>query len=174
MRRRFAGIILFTVILAGCGSNETDDTVVRQDVPVKEESVLPDNPEEQVPEETEASAVSESLMEQDTEDEHAETDIAEQENGIMEEGQENMIRIQVGNKVMSAKLSENVSVDALKELLAEEPLTIEMSDYGNFEKVGSIGEALASDDEQITASPGDIMLYSSRQIVIFYGSNSWA
>ena len=30
------------------------------------------------------------------------------------------------------------------------------------------------DDEQITTAPGDIMLYSGNQIVIFYDSNSWA
>lgn len=36
--------------------------------------------------------------------------------------------------------------EALKELLAEGPLTIDMSDYGNMEKVGPIGTSLPRND----------------------------
>jgi hypothetical protein len=46
--------------------------------------------------------------------------------------------------------------------------------YGGFEQVGPIGQSIASNDEQTTTSPGDIVLYSGDQIVIFYGSNSWS
>lgn len=49
--------------------------------------------------------------------------------------------------------------EALKELLAEGPLTIDMSDYGNMEKVGPIGTSLPRNDEQITTGAGDIILY---------------
>ena len=42
-----------------------------------------------------------------------------------------------------------------------------MSKYGGFEQVGSIGSTLPSSDTRITTSPGDIVLYSSNQIVIF-------
>lgn len=42
------------------------------------------------------------------------------------------------------------------------------------EQVGSIGETLPSNDTNIKTKSGDIMLYSSDQMVIFYGSNSWA
>ena len=66
---------------------------------------------------------------------------------------------------------ENSSVEALKEM---SPLTVEMSMYGGFEQVGSIGKSIAKDDKQITTNYGDIVLYSGNQIVIFYGSNSWA
>ncbi len=65
----------------------------------------------------------------------------------------------------------NGSVKALKELL---PLTIQMSMYGGFEQVGSIGQSITRDDHQITTNYGDIVLYSGNQIVVFYGSNSWA
>ena len=44
----------------------------------------------------------------------------------------------------------------------------------NKEQVGSIGKSIAKDDKQITTNYGDIVLYSGNQIVIFYGSNSWA
>lgn len=58
--------------------------------------------------------------------------------------------------------------------LAKDGLIITMSKYGGFEQVGSLGTTLPSNDERITTSPGDIVLYSSNQIVIFYESNTWA
>ena len=36
------------------------------------------------------------------------------------------------------------------------------------------GESLPRNDEQITTEYGDIVLYSGNQIVVFYGSNTWA
>ena len=69
--------------------------------------------------------------------------------------------------------SNNDSVRALKNL-AKDGLTINMSKYGGFEQVGSIGSTLPSSDTRITTSPGDIVLYSSNQIVIFYDSNTWS
>mgnify|MGYP000324968014 CR=1 FL=1 len=69
--------------------------------------------------------------------------------------------------------SDNDSVRALK-TLAKDGLTINMSKYGGFEQVGSIGSTLPSSDTRITTSPGDIVLYSSNQIVIFYDSNTWS
>ena len=58
--------------------------------------------------------------------------------------------------------------------LAREGLAIRMSMYGGFEQVGPIGRRLPSQDVQTTTSSGDIVLYSGDQLVVFYGSNSWA
>lgn len=69
--------------------------------------------------------------------------------------------------------ADNDSVKALKNL-AKNGLTINMSKYGGFEQVGSIGSTLPSSDTRITTNPGDIVLYSSNQIVIFYDSNTWS
>ena len=69
--------------------------------------------------------------------------------------------------------ADNDSVKALKNL-AKDGLTINMSKYGGFEQVGSIGSTLPSADTRITTNPGDIVLYSSNQIVIFYDSNTWS
>lgn len=69
--------------------------------------------------------------------------------------------------------TDNDSVKALKNL-SKDGLTINMSKYGGFEQVGSIGSTLSSTDTRITTSPGDIVLYSSNQIVIFYDSNTWS
>lgn len=49
-----------------------------------------------------------------------------------------------------------------------------MSMYGDFEQVGSIGTSIPRNDVQTTAQAGDIVLYSGSNIVVFYGSNSWA
>ena len=60
------------------------------------------------------------------------------------------------------------------ELVSKEPITVEMSMYGGFEQVGPLGTSLPRNDVQITTQAGDIVLYSGNQIVVFYGSNSWA
>lgn len=75
---------------------------------------------------------------------------------------------------VTAQWEENESVAALTELVKNEPLTIQMSMYGGFEQVGPIGQSLPRDDQQTTTQAGDIVLYSGNQIVVFYGSNSWA
>ena len=74
----------------------------------------------------------------------------------------------------TADFAESDSADALRELLGDGDLTISMSDYGSFEKVGSIGKSLSRKDTQISTAVGDIMLYQGNQIVIFYGENSWS
>ena len=67
----------------------------------------------------------------------------------------------------------NASVEELKQL-ARGGMKILMSKYGGFEQVGDLGAELSRNDVQMTTDPGDIVLYSGDQIVIFYGSNSWA
>ena len=81
--------------------------------------------------------------------------------------------LMIGDTEVPVTWEDNASVEELK-TLAGNGLTISMSMYGGFEQVGSIGQSIARDDEQITTSSGDIVLYSGDQIVIFYGSNSWA
>ena len=81
--------------------------------------------------------------------------------------------IQVRDTVLTATLADNSSAQALRELLKKGPLTIDMSDYGNFEKVGPLGTILPRNDEQITTAAGDIILYQGNQITIYYAQNSW-
>ncbi len=73
-----------------------------------------------------------------------------------------------------ADFADNDSADAFRDLLREGDLTINMSDYGSFEKVGSIGTSLPQKDTQISTTTGDVVLYQGNQIVIFYGTNSWS
>lgn len=84
------------------------------------------------------------------------------------------IRLFVEETELTVKWEENESVDALKELVKKQPIKIQMSMYGGFEQVGDLGARLPQNDKQTTTTAGDIVLYSGNQIVIFYGSNSWA
>ena len=84
------------------------------------------------------------------------------------------IEIQIGDKIMLAELEDNDTTAEFAEILEAEELVMPASNYGGFEKVCSIGQSIARNDEQITTEPGDIMLYNGNQIVIFYDSNSWS
>jgi hypothetical protein len=85
----------------------------------------------------------------------------------------NQIQVKVGQRALSAALAENSSAKAFRELLAKGPLSIDMSDYGNFEKVGSLGASLPTNDERITTEPGDLILYQGDSITIYYAPNTW-
>lgn len=87
--------------------------------------------------------------------------------------EENVMKITVGDTTFTATLADNSSAEALKEMLMEGPLTIDMSDYGNMEKVGSIGKNLPENNEQITTEAGDIILYLGNSLVIYYDTNTW-
>ena len=89
------------------------------------------------------------------------------------EEEEPMMQMKINDTPVTVAWENNESVSALKELAAD-GLTIQMSMYGGFEQVGSIGQRLPSSDVQTSTSSGDIVLYSSNQLVVFYGSNSWA
>lgn len=82
--------------------------------------------------------------------------------------------VQVGGSTFTATLEENAAVDALLEMMENEPVTIQMSDYAGFEKVGPLGRSLPTSNSQTTTHAGDIVLYQGNQIVMFYGSNSWS
>lgn len=84
------------------------------------------------------------------------------------------LALEIDGQPMSVLWEENESVAALRDLVSKGPLNIQMSMYGGFEQVGSIGTSLPRNDVRTTATAGDIVLYSGNQIVLFYGSNSWS
>ncbi|MBD5492427.1 MAG: hypothetical protein HDR16_10025 [Lachnospiraceae bacterium] len=90
------------------------------------------------------------------------------------EAEEMSILMKIGEETVTVTWEDNESVVALKELLREQSMSIQMSMYGGFEQVGSLGTSLPRDDKQTTTQAGDIVLYSGSQMVVFYGSNSWA
>ena len=96
-------------------------------------------------------------------------DVVTDEDDKMEE--DAYMKLKIDGTEVPVEWEENASVEAIKKM---SPLTVEMSMYGGFEQVGSIGKSIVRDDKQTTTDYGDIVLYSGNQIVIFYGSNSWA
>ncbi len=89
------------------------------------------------------------------------------------EGADRMFYAHVNGSVLKILPAENVSAEAFLELLKSGDVTVEMRDYGRFEKVGPLGTALPRSDEQITTEPGDVILYQGDQVTIYYDVNSW-
>ena len=88
-----------------------------------------------------------------------------------EGGKFSAMHMKINDTPVAVEWEDNETVKALTEGL---PITVKMSMYGGFEQVGSLGRSLPRNDKRITTSPGDIVLYSGNQIVVFYGSNTWA
>ena len=86
----------------------------------------------------------------------------------------NQIKITISGKTLPIKIENNAATKALVNILRSSSITFTASDYGGFEKVGNLGRSLPSSNSQITAQPGDVILYSGNSIVLFYGSNSWS
>ena len=154
MIRRILETLLVACFLTGCGIQTTATTVGAQETPVP------------TTEPTAQQFESESLTEAAPVLEAKQTEITEEAEPVM--------KLKINDTVVEVLWEDNESVEALFNLVAAEPLTISMSMYGGFEQVGSIGSSLPRNDVQTTTSAGDIVLYSGSQIVIFYGSNSWA
>ena len=154
-------LLALVLIFAGC-ERKTPEVIT--DPEIKEESTVfsqtePDNTEVQ-------SALPETS---DTSKPEKPTDLTQETDA------ENMeLIMKIDGTEVSVAWENNESVDAIRELAASGGLEINMSMYGGFEQVGSIGQSIPSSDEQTTTKAGDIVLYSGNQVVVFYGSNSWA
>lgn len=99
----------------------------------------------------------------------------EETSNYMNENNENTnLTLSVDGTPLKVKWENNSSVSALKELAADGNLTIKAHQYGGFEQVGSLPQRIESNDVRMTAEPGDIMLYSSNSVVVYYGTNTWA
>ena len=84
-----------------------------------------------------------------------------------------LINITVGENTVTATLADNTSAQAFYELLEQGAVTVDMHDYGNFEKVGNLPISIVPNDTMITTEPGDIILYQGNQITIYYDTNTW-
>ena len=83
------------------------------------------------------------------------------------------IYITIGGQTQSVTLVNNTATQELVAALQNAPITVTLND-NNFEIWGSLGKSLTTKNEQITAQPGDIVLYNGSNICIFYDSNSWS
>ncbi len=83
------------------------------------------------------------------------------------------VTLEVNGQTLVATLEDNPSAEAFADLLAKGPLTVEMDDYANMEKVGRLPQSLPRSDSQISVGPGDVILYQGSQITVYYDTNSW-
>lgn len=154
--RRLIGMVSLLLLfgaMTACGNVENPSMETTQSAENQSES------EGNVPEESGVSSEAEENVIEDTEN----TESIEAE----------LMKVTIGDTVFTATLADNSSAQALAELLREGPLTIDMHDYANMEKVGPIGQSLPENNEQITTGPGDIILYLGDSLVIYYDTNSW-
>jgi hypothetical protein len=93
---------------------------------------------------------------------------------LIENAMPSQIKITVSGKTLPVNIENNEATTALVAALREASITYEADDYGGFEKVGPLGRSLPTSNSQITTQPGDVILYSGNQIVLFYGSNTWS
>lgn len=96
----------------------------------------------------------------------------ETNSGQQSEG-EMIIYADTGKTILEIEPADNSSAEAFVSLLEKGDLTVDMHDYGGFEKVGPIGSKLPTNDENITTEPGDVILYQGDQITIYYDTNTW-
>ena len=85
----------------------------------------------------------------------------------------NKIYITIDGQTQSATLVDNDATRELVAALQDAPITVTLND-NDFEIWGSLGKSLTTKNEQMTAQPGDIVLYNGSNICIFYESNSWS
>lgn len=84
------------------------------------------------------------------------------------------LNITIGDESRTVVLVDNVGTRALMQALQAGSITFAAHDYGDFEKVGALGQSLPTDDHKTTTSAGDVVLYNGNNICIFYGSNTWS
>jgi len=100
------------------------------------------------------------------------------DNSIPETDKEDMtpsaiVVLRVGDNVFTVDMEGNSSADAFYEKLKKDNISIEMHDYGDFEKVGDLPWTLPANDEEITTEPGDLILYQGNKITVYYDENKW-
>ena len=83
------------------------------------------------------------------------------------------LKIHVNDTTFTATLEENSSAEAFAEFLTQGDMTLDMHDYGSFEKVADLPRSFPRNDKQIDTDAGDIILYQGNSITIYYDKNSW-
>ena len=86
---------------------------------------------------------------------------------------EPILLLTIDGTAVNVQWENNAAVTELY-ALAQNAITVNTSAYGGFEQVGSLPQYFSRNDVQTTTQPGDIVLYSGNQLVIFFGSNSWS
>ena len=90
------------------------------------------------------------------------------------ETMEQKMYITIDEQTQSVTLEKNAATEALVEILQQGPVTVTLNSSGGFEIWGALGFSLPTNNQQMTAQPGDVDLYNGSNICLFYGTNSWS
>lgn len=90
------------------------------------------------------------------------------------EPQKKELTMIVNGMVLDVSWEDNATVAELLSYAPNGTITVHTTIYGGFEQVGSLPQSFSRNDVQLTTEPGDIVLYSGDQLVVFFGSNSWS
>ena len=82
--------------------------------------------------------------------------------------------LSINGTVLDVQWEENETVAELLAYVQNESIMVNTALYGGFEQVGRLPQRFSRNDAQMITGPGDIVLYSGNQLVLFFGSNSWS
>jgi hypothetical protein len=84
------------------------------------------------------------------------------------------LMLSINGTPVTVQWEDNETISELLTSAQNGAIVVSASHYGGFEQVGSLPQSFSRSDAQMTTQPGDIVLYSGNQLVIFFGSNSWS
>ena len=175
--KRIAFLAATMLLLTGCGAND-NSSIIEKDKAAVQSSIIETSTTVTKQNTTKATETVFEEISKDTSDINESTEISTESISESEDSEipenETKLQIEVNGYTLTATLTDNDAAKAFAELIKDEPLTLELREYGSFEKVGPLPQSLPANDESITTEPGDIMLYVGNQITIFYGSNTWS
>ena len=154
--KRFAGVILCLILvlsMAGCAQVENE---------AETQGISAEQTE----------AVCEVAASEQAE--NTDSEVSDESSEPVEVKEETELKLYFNDTEIPVTWENNAAVRELSEEAAGGDITVSMSMYGGWEQVGSLGRSYTRNDSQMTTMNGDIVLYSGNQIVVFYGSNSWA
>ena len=82
-------------------------------------------------------------------------------NDVMAQTMTQKMNITIDGVTKSVTLVDNAAARALVTRLQESPVTVTLNSSGGFEIWGALGFQLPTSNEQVTAQPGDVILYNA-------------
>ena len=95
-------------------------------------------------------------------------------NEVMAQTMTQELYITISGVTKTATLVDNAATQELVTRLLQSTVTLSLDTNGSFEIWGPLGFSLPTSNTQITAQPGDVILYNGSNICLFCGSNSWS
>lgn len=164
-------LLICTSILSGCTSQSPNDADVTTDIskyPPISDSEVTETIEISEPETTEGIYTDDPITDSTI------TETKSESETFAPETQEPALRMIVNDVPVDVVWEDNETVAEIFSYAQGNLITVNTTVYGGFEQVGSLPQSFSRNDTQMTTQPGDIVLYSGNQLVVFFGSNSWS